>query len=269
MTLAREGADIVMVDIDENIDSVPYDLATADQLEQTRAEVEALGVRVIAARADVRHQDQLDAVVTQAEEEFGGVDICIANAGIWSIAPFWEMHEQQWQDMVDINLSGVWRTAKAATASMIERGGGAIVLISSVNGIEPNADFAHYTSAKSGVIGLMMAIAFEGGPHNIRCNAICPGVVDTPMNDWQGPTICSRASPVALVRIAPTSSALTSVRTSTASATSSAPWRSWRRLGPSSKRWVGGWSLRRRTFAAVSSLPPSSVRVWRNWAGWT
>jgi NAD(P)-dependent dehydrogenase (short-subunit alcohol dehydrogenase family) len=160
-TLAREGADIVMVDISENIGSVPYDLATADQLEQTRAEVEALGVRVIAANADVRSQEQLDAVVARAVEEFGGIDIYI-------------------------NLSGVWRTAKAATPSMIERGGGAIVLISSVNGLEPNADFAHYTSAKSGVIGLMMAIAFEGGPHNIRCNAICPGVVDTPMNDWQG-----------------------------------------------------------------------------------
>jgi SDR family mycofactocin-dependent oxidoreductase len=185
-TLAREGADIVMVDIDENIDSVPYDLATADQLEQTRAEVEALGRRVIAAHADVRRQDQLDAVVARAVEEFGGIDICIANAGIWSIAPYWEMEEQQWQDMVDINLSWVWRTAKAATPSMLERGGGAIVLISSVNGLEPNASFAHYTSAKAGVIGLMMAIAFEGGPHNIRCNAICPGVVDTPMNDWQG-----------------------------------------------------------------------------------
>jgi NAD(P)-dependent dehydrogenase (short-subunit alcohol dehydrogenase family) len=69
---------------------------------------------------------------------------------------------------------------------MIERGGGAIVLISSINGIEPNKDFAHYTAAKSGVLGLMMAIAYEGAPLNIRCNAILPGVVDTPMNSWQG-----------------------------------------------------------------------------------
>jgi SDR family mycofactocin-dependent oxidoreductase len=186
LALAKEGADIVMVDISENIGSVPYNLATAEELEQTRAEIEAMDRRVIAADADVRDQAQLDAVVAQAVDEFGGIDICIANAGIWSVAPYWEMEEQQWHDMVDINLSGVWRTAKAATPSMIERGGGAIVLISSVNGIEPNTDFAHYTSAKSGVIGLMKAIAFEGGPLNIRCNAILPGVVDTPMNDWQG-----------------------------------------------------------------------------------
>jgi NAD(P)-dependent dehydrogenase (short-subunit alcohol dehydrogenase family) len=88
-TLAREGADIVMVDISENIGSVPYDLATAEQLEQTRAEVAALGGRVIAAHADVRRQEQLDSVVARAVEEFGGIDICIANAGIWSMAPYW------------------------------------------------------------------------------------------------------------------------------------------------------------------------------------
>jgi SDR family mycofactocin-dependent oxidoreductase len=186
VTLAAEGADIVLVDVPSGVDSVPYPLATSEQLEEVKAEVEALDRRVIAAEADVRSQEALDAVVAQAVDELGGIDICVANAGIWSIAPYWEMSEEQWGDMIDINLSGLWRTAKAATPSMIERGGGAIVLISSVNGIEPNTDFAHYTSAKAGVIGLMKAIAFEGGPLNIRCNAICPGVVDTPMNDWQG-----------------------------------------------------------------------------------
>jgi len=186
VTFAREGADVLISDVTRNIDSVPYDLSTAENLEETKAEIEALDRRVIAVDADVRDQGQLDAAVGQAVEELGGIDICVANAGIWSVAPYWEMDEQKWADMIDINLSGLWRTAKAATPSMLERGGGAIVLISSVNGLEPNTGFAHYTSAKAGVIGLMKAIAFEGGPHNIRCNAICPGVVDTPMNDWQG-----------------------------------------------------------------------------------
>jgi SDR family mycofactocin-dependent oxidoreductase len=186
LTFAREGADVVITDLSANVDSVPYDLASADDLEKTRADVEGLGVRVIAETVDVRHQDQLDGIVARATEELGGIDICIANAGIWSLAPYWEMDEQKWQDMIDVNLSGVWRTAKAVTPGMIERGGGAIIMISSVNGLEPNADFCHYVSAKHGVIGLMRSVAFEGGPHNIRCNAICPGVIDTPINDWQG-----------------------------------------------------------------------------------
>jgi SDR family mycofactocin-dependent oxidoreductase len=186
LTLAKEGADIVITDLAANVDSVPYDLASQDDLERTAADVEALDRRVIAEKADVRDQAQLDAVVARATQELGGIDICIANAGIWSLAPYWEMDEHKWQDMIDINLSGVWRTAKAVTPGMIERGGGAIVMISSVNGLEPGADFAHYVSAKHGVIGLMRSVAFEGGPHNIRCNAICPGVIDTPINDWQG-----------------------------------------------------------------------------------
>jgi NAD(P)-dependent dehydrogenase (short-subunit alcohol dehydrogenase family) len=151
-----------------------------------KAEVEALDRRCIAAAGDVRDQARLDEIVAEGIAEFGGIDICVANAGIWSVSPYWEMDDQTWDEMIGINLTGVWRTAKAVTPNMIEHGGGAIVLISSINGIEPNKDFAHYTSAKAGVIGLMMAIAYEGGPHNIRCNAILPGVVDTPMNTWQG-----------------------------------------------------------------------------------
>jgi SDR family mycofactocin-dependent oxidoreductase len=186
VTLAREGADIIIIDAPGEIPSVPYGVGTEEDLASVKAEVEALDRRCIAAAGDVRDQARLDEIVAEAIAEFGGIDICVANAGIWSVSPYWEMSDQTWDEMVGINLTGVWRTAKAVTPSMIERDGGAIVLISSINGIEPNKDFAHYTAAKAGVIGLMMAIAYEGGPLNIRCNAILPGVVDTPMNSWQG-----------------------------------------------------------------------------------
>jgi SDR family mycofactocin-dependent oxidoreductase len=186
VTFAREGADVVIIDAPEQLSSVPYDLGTEDDLASVKAEVEALDRRCIAATADVRDQARLDEIVAGAIAELGGIDICVANAGIWSVSPYWEMTDQTWDEMIGVNLTGVWRTAKAVTPNMIERGGGAIVLISSINGVEPNKDFAHYTAAKAGVIGLMMAIAYEGGPLNIRCNAILPGVVDTPMNSWQG-----------------------------------------------------------------------------------
>lgn len=186
VTFAREGADVVIIDAPGQIASVPYAMGTEEDLASVKAEVEALDRRCIAAAGDVRDQARLDEIVAEAVSELGGIDICVANAGIWSVAPYWEMTDQIWDEMVGTNLTGVWRTAKAVTPNMLARGGGAIVLISSINGIEPNKDFAHYTAAKAGVIGLMMAIAYEGGPHNIRCNAILPGVVDTPMNTWQG-----------------------------------------------------------------------------------
>ena len=88
--------------------------------------------------------------------------------------------------MLDINLSGAWRSIKAVVPSMIENGGGSIVLTSSVNGFEAGGGMTHYVAAKHGVLGLMKNAALELGPYNIRCNAVCPGIVDTQMNDWQG-----------------------------------------------------------------------------------
>lgn len=181
MASAREGADVVLFDLVGDIETVGYPLPTADDLQQSVKEVEALGRRAISVTGDVRSQAALDEAVTAALNEFGHIDALVANAGIWAMSNFWELTDQQWEEMIGINLTGVWKTAKAVAPHMMERQSGSIVIISSVDGLEPGGEYAHYTSAKHGVLGLMKAVAFELAPHGIRCNAICPGAVDTPM----------------------------------------------------------------------------------------
>jgi SDR family mycofactocin-dependent oxidoreductase len=185
VTCAREGADVIAVDIDAQMETVRYKMATPDDLAETVAQVEALDRRILALDVDVREQSELDGAVSQGVAQFGQIDILIANAGIWTQAPFWELTDEQWDEMIGVNLTGVWRSAKAVTPHMIERQTGSIVLISSTNGIEPGFNFAHYVAAKHGVIGLMKNIALELAPHGIRCNSINPGAIMTPMTDHQ------------------------------------------------------------------------------------
>ena len=186
VAMAGEGADIVAVDIDQQIDTVPYDTARAKDLQETVAEVERLGRRIVAQVADVRSSEALDAAVSAGLDAFGRIDVLVANAGIFSQARLWEMDEQTWDDVMDVNLKGVWRTMKAVLPHMIERRSGSVVLTSSVNGLRGNGGAAHYAATKHGVLGLMKSAALELGPHRIRVNAVCPGLVDTPMTNWQG-----------------------------------------------------------------------------------
>jgi SDR family mycofactocin-dependent oxidoreductase len=180
-TLAREGADIIALDISEQIDTVQFPLATAEDLAETAAQVEQLDRRILAEDADVRSQEDMDRVVAKGLAEFGQIDIVIANAGIWSIRPFWELSDAEWQDMIDVNLTGVWRTVKAVTPHLIERRSGSIVMTGSTNAIMPGYDYAHYTASKHGVLGLMKTVALELARFGIRCNAVCPGTTDSPM----------------------------------------------------------------------------------------
>lgn len=186
VTCAREGADVIIVDIADQIATVDFTMAREEDLAETVRQVEALDRRVLSVVADVRSQQQLDDAVTRGIAEFGHIDILIANAGIWSRAPFWELSDEQWHDMLDVNLTGVWRSAKAVAPHMIERQTGSMVFISSVNGLEGGETFAHYTAAKHGVVGLMRTVALELAPHGIRCNTIHPGAIKTPMTSYQG-----------------------------------------------------------------------------------
>jgi SDR family mycofactocin-dependent oxidoreductase len=182
--LAQEGADIIAVDICQQIDTVPYPMSTPDDLAETVKEVEGLDRRIVAVRADVRDEAGLKAAFDAGVAELGPVDIVLANAGI---APL-SLHEQRgtWQDVVDVNLTGVFNTVETAIPSMIERGqGGAIVLTSSTAGINgiggPTRGGLGYAAAKHGVVGLMRVYANNLAPHSIRVNTVHPTGVRTPM----------------------------------------------------------------------------------------
>jgi SDR family mycofactocin-dependent oxidoreductase len=182
LRLAQEGADIIAVDVCHGFDTVPYDGATEADLAETVKQVEELDRRVLAQQADVRDLSALQRVAEEGLSQFGQIDIVCANAGIASFAPALEMTEQMWQDVIDINLTGIWKTVKATAPSMVGRGqGGSIILTSSVAGLSAFPGLAHYTAAKHGVTGLMRTLAVELAPHRIRVNSVHPTTVDTPM----------------------------------------------------------------------------------------
>lgn len=181
--LAEDGADIVAVDICADTATVPYPMGTADELAETAALVEKTGRRCVTATADIRSLEQLGTAVDLAKEAFGQIDILVSNAGIWSSSTeSWTLDEETWQTMIDVNLTGQWKTAKAVIPTMIEGGtGGAITITSSSIGLKATPGNVHYTSAKHGVIGLVRTLAHELAPHDIRVNAICPTAVRTMM----------------------------------------------------------------------------------------
>jgi (+)-trans-carveol dehydrogenase len=186
ITLAREGADIIAVDLAKQIDSVPYPMATPDDLAETVKEVEALDRRIVATQADVRDYDALKAAVDDGVAQLGRLDIVSANAGIVSYGRAEELAEQTWQDMIDTNLTGVWHAAKAAIPYLRAGGhGGSIVLTSSYAGLKAYQNLAHYVAAKHAVVGLMRTLALELAPDFIRVNAVLPTTVDTPMSHNQ------------------------------------------------------------------------------------
>ncbi|MGO3326575.1 mycofactocin-coupled SDR family oxidoreductase [Gordonia sp. (in: high G+C Gram-positive bacteria)] len=181
--LAEEGADIIGVDICADIDSVStYSLATPDDLDETRELVEKTGRRMVAEVADVRDFDGLQAAFGKGLDEFGHVDTVVANAGIASFAKSWELTAKEWRDMIDVNLTGVFHTAKVAIEPMIAAGnGGSMVFTSSIGGLKGIQNVAHYVSAKHGIVGLMRTMANELAPYGIRVNTVHPTNVDTTM----------------------------------------------------------------------------------------
>jgi (+)-trans-carveol dehydrogenase len=180
--LAEEGADIIAIDICDQIDSVPFPMSRPEDLEETVALVEALDRRIVAASADVRDFAAVSRAVDEGVAAFGRLDIVSANAGIYSHGLLADMDEQTWQDMIDVNLTGVWHACKAAIPHIVAGGrGGSMILTSSTVGIRAIANLGHYGSAKHGVVGLMRTLALELAPQMIRVNSIHPTSVDTDM----------------------------------------------------------------------------------------
>ncbi len=179
--LAQEGADIIAIDIEEPIESAPYALATPADMSETVRQVEALDRRIIASKADVRDFGAVKAALDDGVAQLGKLDIVSANAGIFSFGTMEELTEEQFDDMLDVNLKGVWHSAKAAIPHLRANKGGSIILTSSTAGILGIPNLGHYVAAKHGVVGLMKTLALELAPEFIRVNSVHPTSVNTDM----------------------------------------------------------------------------------------
>jgi SDR family mycofactocin-dependent oxidoreductase len=180
--LAADGADVIAVDLCAQIASVPYPLATPEDLAATVKLVEDTGARIVAKQGDVRDRESLAAAVQAGLDAFGRLDIVVANAGI---APM-QSGGDGWRDVIDVNLTGVYHTVEVAIPTMINQGtGGSVVLISSAAGLagigSADAGSIGYTAAKHGLVGLMRVYANLLARHSIRVNSVHPSGVDTPM----------------------------------------------------------------------------------------
>ncbi len=179
---AKHGADVVVTDICENIETNPYDLGTSDELEETASLIEDEGQQALAIEMDVRNEDEVEAAVEQAIDEFGHIDILANNAGIFNSSEMVEMDEQMWDEMIDTNLKGVWLCSKHVGKHFVDRGeGGKIVTTSSTAGLVGALASGHYVATKWGVRGLTKTLALELAEYDVNVNCVCPTGVDTPM----------------------------------------------------------------------------------------
>jgi SDR family mycofactocin-dependent oxidoreductase len=200
--LASEGADLVICDINTGFDTTDYKGPSSEDLEETARLIEKTGRQVLARQADIRDLAAMQGLVADAITQFGRLDIVAANAGIMSAAPAWEITEQQWRDVIDVNLTGTFFTLKAAVPAMIAAGnGGSIIVTSSTTGRKAAPFVAHYAASKHGVLGLARSFALELGQYDIRVNTVHPVGVLTDM--VLGPTLPALLADVALT-IGPT-----------------------------------------------------------------
>lgn len=181
--LASEGADIVAVDVCGPVsDTITYPSATSEDLAETASAVEATGRKVLAREVDIRDLAAQQQVVADTIEQFGRLDVVVANAGVLSWGRMFEMSEDQWDTVIDVNLNGTWRTLRATVPAMIEAGnGGSIIVVSSSAGLKATPGNSHYAASKHGLVAITNSLALEVGEYGIRVNSIHPYSIDTPM----------------------------------------------------------------------------------------
>ena len=181
--LAREGADIIALDICAPASAtVTYPAATLEELAETVRLVEGEGRKVLAREVDIRDDAALRQVVADGVEQFGRLDILVANAGVLGWGRVWELTDEQWDTVIGVNLTGTWRTLRAAIPAMIGAGnGGSIVVVSSAAGVKATPGNGHYAASKFGLTALTNTLAIELGEYGIRVNSIHPYSVETPM----------------------------------------------------------------------------------------
>ena len=181
LAFAREGAHLALCDACRQYETVPYLLPQPEEMATLVSEIEKMGCQVIAEQADVTHPNEMQALAERTQRELGPIDIVVANAGLYSFAPSWELTEAQWDETINVDLKGVWITCKVCIPQMLPGRRGKIICIASTAGFKGMANLAHYVAAKHGVIGLVKTLAIELAPYNINVNAVCPTSVDTTM----------------------------------------------------------------------------------------
>ena len=181
--LAREGADVIISDVCGPVsDTIPYVASTPEDLAETARLVEAEGRAVLSRTVDIRDDAALRGLVADGVERFGRLDVLIANAGVLSWGRLWELTDEQWNTVIDVNLTGTWRTLRAVIPAMIDaRNGGSIVIISSSAGIKATPGNGHYAASKHGLTSMTNTLALELGEYGIRVNSVHPYSIATPM----------------------------------------------------------------------------------------
>ena len=185
LALAESGSDLVLTDVAAQVDGLTYETATSQDLEETAELARDAGATVVTAAADVRSSADLDAAVAAAIETFGRLDVLVANAGIasWPEST-WQATDEQWQTMLDVVLTGTWRTCRAAIPAILQGGrGGAIAIVGSTAAVKPLPTIGHYAAAKTGLIGLAKSLALELADARIRVNLVHPGGTGTYMTE--------------------------------------------------------------------------------------
>jgi SDR family mycofactocin-dependent oxidoreductase len=181
VTLAKLGYDIVAFDVPTGLKGLPYQTSTPEDLEETLSLVRSAGAKAIGVQGDVRDSTALNGAVQTAVSELGSLDVAIANAGICDFAAFDEITDEQFDQMVAVNLGGVFRTLRAAVPVMKQQGRGRLIATSSMAGRGGAPHIGHYAAAKAGVISLVKTLALELGSSGVTVNCICPTTTDTPM----------------------------------------------------------------------------------------
>lgn len=196
LRLAEEGADIIAIDVCEQIDVVNYRTGTEEGLEETADGVRSIGRRVVAVKADVRDGEGLQAALHRAVIDLGRLDVVVANAGICTIQPWDRVTTLVWQTTLDINLTGVWHTCQAAIPHLIESGGGSIVITSSTAGLKGLPYLTPYVATKHALVGLARSLANELAGAGIRVNTVHPTGVATAMGSIEGAEDVMTADPL-------------------------------------------------------------------------
>jgi NAD(P)-dependent dehydrogenase (short-subunit alcohol dehydrogenase family) len=180
--LAKEGADIAVVDICHDLTHTPYCLGTAAERDSVVDQIQALGQRAVGIDCDISKSDEVQRMVSEVIGEFGKIDILVNNAAIALVAtPLWEVREEEWDQLMAVNLRGTFLCCKYVLPYMIKQQYGKVINIGSVWGREGGAGATPYSASKGGIHNFTHALAKDAAPYNINVNAVAPGLIKTPM----------------------------------------------------------------------------------------